>query len=117
MSLKEARKCGGIFMDEQLDIEFKRKAYDKILEWKEKRAPDYPLFLKGARRAGKSTLAEKIGKEKYKSYILIRFDKAPDEIKNLFANSLEDLDNLFNTLQVCSKKKLYDRESLIVEKQ
>lgn len=33
MSLKEARKCGGIAMDEQLDIEFKRKAYDKILEW------------------------------------------------------------------------------------
>ena len=32
MSLKEVRKCGGIFMDEQLDIEFKRKAYDKILE-------------------------------------------------------------------------------------
>lgn len=74
-------------------------------------------FWRGARRAGKSTLAEKIGKEKYKLYILIRFDKAPDEIKNLFANSLEDLDNLFNTLQVCSKKKLYDRESLIVEKQ
>ena len=47
MSLKEARKCGGIFMDEQLDIEFKRKTYDKILEWKEKRAPDYALFLKG----------------------------------------------------------------------
>ena len=29
MSLKEVRKCGGIVMDEQLDIEFKRKAYDK----------------------------------------------------------------------------------------
>ena len=114
MSLKKFRKCGGVVMDEQLDIEFKRKAYDKILEWKEKRAPDYALFLKGARRVGKSTLAEKIGKEKYKSYILIRFDKAPDEIKNLFVNSLEDLDNLFNTLQVFYKKKLYERESLII---
>ena len=47
MSLKEVRKCGGIVMDEQLDIEFKRKTYDKILEWKEKRASDYALFLKG----------------------------------------------------------------------
>ena len=41
IGLREVRKCGGIVMDEQLDIEFKRKAYDKILEWKEKRAPDY----------------------------------------------------------------------------
>ena len=53
MSLKEVHKCGEIVMDEQLDIEFKRKAYDKILEWKEKRLPDYALFLKGARRVGK----------------------------------------------------------------
>lgn len=36
-------------MDEQLDVEFKRKAYDKILEWKEKWAPDYALFLKGGK--------------------------------------------------------------------
>ena len=57
MSLKKFRKCGGVVMDEQLDIEFKRKAYDKILEGKEKRAADYALFLKGARRVSKSTLA------------------------------------------------------------
>ena len=44
MGLKEVRKCGEIVMDEQLDIEFKRKAYDKILEW-EKRAPDYAYYM------------------------------------------------------------------------
>ena len=85
-----------------------------MLEWKEKRAPDYALFLRGPRRVGKSTLANKLGAEKYKSYIEIRFDKAPDEIKNLFVNSLEDLDDLFDKLQVHYQTKLYKRESLII---
>jgi len=97
-----------------IDIEFKRKVYDKMIEWKNKYAPDYALFLKGARRVGKSTLAQKLGNEQYKSYIEIRFDKAPQEIKDLFINSLEDLDNFFNTIQVFYKKKLFVRESLII---
>ncbi len=73
-------------------MEFKRKAYDKMLKWKNEYAPNYALFLKGARRVGKSTLALKLGREEYKSFIEIRFDKAPNEIKDLFVNSLEDLD-------------------------
>ena len=101
-------------MNEELDIEFRRKAYDKMLEWKQNKAPDYALFLKGARRVGKSVLANKLGKEEYKSYIEIRFDKVPDEIKELFVNSLEDLDSLFNKLQVYYHTKLYIRESLII---
>lgn len=96
------------------EIELKRKIYDKLIEWKEKRAPEYALFLKGARRVGKSTLANKLGREKYKSYIEIRFDKAPDEIKDLFVNSLEDLDDMFDKIQVHYKTKLYPRESLII---
>ena len=71
-------------MNEEKDAIYKRKVYDKMLEWKNKYAPDYALFLKGARRVGKSTLANNFGKENYKSYIEIRFDKAPDEIKNSF---------------------------------
>ena len=94
--------------------EFRRKIYDKMLDWKKNKAPNYALFLKGARRVGKSTLANKIGREEYKSYIEIRFDKAPDEIKDLFVNSLEDLATFFNKLQIFYGKKLYARESLII---
>lgn len=101
-------------MDIEKNLLFERKVYKKMLWWKENKAPDYALFLKGARRVGKTTLAEKMGEREYKSFIEIRFDKAPDEIKNLFVNSLEDLDNLFNTLQVFYKKKLYKGESLII---
>ena len=99
---------------EMPEIEFKRKIYDKMVEWKEKRAPDHALFLRGPRRVGKSTLANRLGLDKYKSYIEIRFDRAPQEIKDLFVNSLEDLDDLFEKLQVHYKTKLYRRESLII---
>ena len=90
-------------------MEFKRKVYGKMLEWKNEFAPNYALFLKGARRVGKSTLAVKLGKEEYKSYIEIRFDKVPDDIKDLFVNSLEDLDSFFNKLQVFYKTQLFHR--------
>ena len=95
-------------------MEFKRKVYEKMIKWKNEFAPNYALFLKGARRVGKSTLALKFGKENYKSFIEIRFDRAPDEIKELFVNSLEDLDTLFNKLQIFYKTRLYPRESVII---
>ncbi len=101
-------------MNDIIDIEFKRKVYDKMLLWKRTKAPDYALFIKGARRVGKTTLARKIAREEYKSYIEIRFDRAPDDIKDLFVNSLEDLDSFFNKLQVFYQTKLYERESLII---
>lgn len=96
------------------EIEFQRKVYEKMIEWKEKRAPEYALFLKGPRRVGKSTLANKLGREKYRSYIEIRFDKAPQDIKDLFINSLEDLDDMFNKIQIHYGTKLYPHESLII---
>ena len=93
---------------------FERKIYQEMLKWKERFAPKYALFLKGARRVGKTTLAEKLGREQYRSYILVRFDKASEEIKDLFVNSLMDLDNLFNTLQFVYNTRLYPHESLII---
>lgn len=96
-----------------MEVELKRKVYDKMIKWKNEYAPNYALFLKGARRVGKSTLALKLANE-YKSFIEIRFDKAPSEIKELFIDSLEDLDYFFNKLQVHYKTRLYPGESLII---
>lgn len=93
---------------------FDRKIYKEMLKWKHEYAPNYALFLKGARRVGKTTLAEKLGKEEYKSYILIRFDQTEEDIKQLFINSLRDLDTLFNTIQLAYNTRLYKRESLII---
>lgn len=93
---------------------FERKIYQEMLRWKEEYAPQYSLFLKGARRVGKTTLAEKLGKEAYRSYILIRFDQVDPTIKELFVNSLRDLDTLFTTLEFIYNTKLYKRQSLII---
>ena len=69
---------------------FERKIFQEMLKWKEQHAPHYALFLKGARRVGKTTLAEKLGREAYESYILIRFDQADQVVKDLFVNGLRD---------------------------
>ena len=48
---------------------FKRKAYDRLLEWKAKYSDKYAALLEGARRVGKSTIAESFGRNEYKSYL------------------------------------------------
>ena len=93
---------------------FERKVYQEMIRWKNEFAPAYALFLKGARRVGKTTLAEKLGREAYKSYILVRFDQTTEDIEDLFVNGLRDLDNFFNTLQFVYNTRLYPRESLII---
>ncbi len=38
---------------------FKRKAFDKLKSWKDNRAPKYAVLLEGARRVGKTTIANR----------------------------------------------------------
>ncbi len=85
-----------------------------MLEWKKEYAPKYALFLKGARRTGKTYLAKKLGEEEYESFITISFDRVSSNIKELFVESLEDLDYLFNTLEVTYKTRLIEGKSLII---
>lgn len=92
---------------------FKRKAYKKLLEWKEKYADKYAILLEGARRVGKSTIAECFARNEYKSYILIDFSKTTDTIRDCF----EDIGNLnmfFLRLQAETGVTLYTHESLII---
>lgn len=92
---------------------FKRKVYDQLLEWKKKYSSKYAALLEGARRVGKSTIAEAFAQNEYKSYILIDFSKTNDSIRNCF----DDIDNLnmfFLRLQAETGVTLYDRESLII---
>lgn len=96
------------------EIILKRRIYNKLREWKEKYAPGYALFLKGARRVGKTTIVEEFGKNEYKSFITINFQRANDVIKDLFVNGLMDLDYFFNVLQMQYKVKLSPHESLII---
>ena len=78
---------------------FKRKIYDKILQWKRENNGKTALLIEGARRIGKSTIVEEFAKNEYKSYILIDFNKTSEEVKKLFDN-LMDLDYIFLFLQI-----------------
>lgn len=92
----------------------KRKIYDKLSEWKNTSKGDSALLIDGARRVGKSYIAENFAKENYKSYILIDFNKVNDDVCNLFVNYLDDLDTLFMYLSSYYNIKLYERESVII---
>lgn len=92
---------------------FKRKIYDKLLEWKNKDNGRTALLLQGARRIGKSTIVEDFARKEYESYILIDFNKASTTIKHLF-DDLMDLDFIFLTLQTIYNVVLVSGKSVII---
>ena len=92
----------------------RRKVYDKLVSWKEKSKGRTALLIDGARRVGKSYIAEEFAKNNYKSYLLLDFNKVPDEIKILFDKYLDNLDDLFLYLSNYYNVDLYERESLII---
>ena len=92
---------------------FKRKIYDKLLEWKTESDGRTALLIEGARRVGKSTVVEEFAKNEYESYILIDFSRASEAVKELFED-ISDLDYLFLQLQLQYKVDLHERRSLII---
>lgn len=91
----------------------KRKIYDSMQKWKEENGRT-ALLIDGARRVGKSYIAQEFAKKEYKSYILIDFNRAPAEITDLFVHYLNDLNMFFLYLTNFYGVKLYERESLII---
>lgn len=92
----------------------KRKIYDILVDWKNNSNGKTAVLIDGARRVGKSYIVEKFAKENYKSYIIIDFNKVSKDVKDLFENYLNDLDNLFLYLSNYFNVSLYERDSLIV---
>lgn len=92
-----------------------RDVYAKLLKWKEEDAGNHKcLFLCGARRVGKSCLALEFAHKEYESFIKISFDKVSLEVKDLFVNGLEDLDDFYDRLSIHYRKSLYPGKSLII---
>lgn len=92
---------------------FKRKAYNKLIEWKNLYSDKYAVLLEGARRVGKSTIAENFAKNEYKSYILIDFSKITSNILECFGD-IGNLNIFFLRLQAETGITLYEHESLII---
>ena len=94
-------------------MQFKRKAYSKLLDWKKNYSDKYAVLLEGARRVGKSTIAETFARNEYKSYIMIDFSKTTDNILKCF-DDIGNINMFFLRLQAETGVTLYEHESLII---
>ena len=92
---------------------FKRKAYLQLLEWKNEWNGKYACLLEGARRVGKTTIAEEFARNEYDSHILIDFSNASDEMLDIFKD-ISKLDRFFLRLQMETGVELYERKSVII---
>lgn len=93
---------------------FKRKIYNRLLDWKQSVSGSKALLIEGARRTGKSTIVEEFAKLEYKSHILIDFNTASEVVKSAFNNYLSDLNTFFMLLSSEYGVRLYQRDSLII---
>lgn len=106
--MRQARSCRGV------GTMLKRKIYNELVAWKTHSHGTTALMIDGARRVGKSFIAEEFAKREYRSYILIDFGQAPKDILDLFADDSADLDLFFAKLAAFYSTVLYRRESLII---
>ena len=95
-------------------LTFERKIYQELLAWKAEAHGEKALLIEGARRIGKSTIAEEFAKREYRSYLLIDFTIASNFVKNAFYNYLNDLDTFWMLIQSEYHAELFRRESLLI---
>ncbi len=92
----------------------RRKIYDELVNWKNNSNGATAMMIDGARRVGKSFMAETFAKAEYKSYILIDFGQVSNEVLDLFENECYDLDLFFAKISAYYNKRLYERQSLFI---
>ena len=93
---------------------FRRKTYDKLLEWKKRSNGKTAVMIDGARRVGKTCIVQEFVRREYRSAILVDFSKTNEQIKATIREKPDDMDALFNTLSLIYGVRLYPRESAIV---
>ena len=92
----------------------KRKIYETLLEWKRTSNGKSAVMLDGARRVGKSYIAEEFAKNEYAAYLVVDFATAPRKVKRYFEEYLNDLDTFFMYLCSAYRKTLVPGNSVII---
>lgn len=92
----------------------KRKIYSTLLDWKNSEQGRTAILIDGARRVGKSYIVQQFVKNEYESALVIDFGSAPNAVKNLFDDFLDNLDLLFMHLTAYYNVKLTPRKSAVV---
>lgn len=85
-----------------------------MLLWKQNAQGKSALMIDGARRIGKSYIVEEFAKNEYKSYILVDFNNADDNLIEIFDKYLRNLDVFFSYLALYYNVTLYPRDTVIV---
>ena len=93
---------------------FKRKVYDKLIEWKTLAAGTSAVLLEGARRIGKSTIVEEFAKKEYDDYMILDFARENQDVKNNFVENMNDLDTFFRNLFLLKGKRLKGKNCVII---
>lgn len=93
---------------------FKRKVYDKLLEWKKLSAGASAVLLEGARRIGKSTIVEEFAKNEYDDYMILDFARENKDVRNNFIENMDDLDSFFRNLFLLKGKSLNGKNCVII---
>ena len=93
---------------------FRRKIYDRLLEWKETSNGKSAVLIEGARRVGKSTIAEEFARKEYDDYILLDFALESKDMRQNFEDNIGDLDTFFRNLFIIKGKDLPRRRAVII---
>jgi hypothetical protein len=93
---------------------FKRKCYNKLLDWKHESNGRTAILVEGARRVGKTTLIQQFAQDNYDDYIYIDFSKVPTEVARIFRDEREDTDTFLRLLLLYYGKRLPERRSVII---
>ena len=95
-------------------MNFKRKVYDRLLQWKKESGGKSAILVEGARRVGKSTIVEEFARNEYEDYILLDFAKETKDIKKNFEDNIGDLTTFFRNLFIIKGKDLPKRKAVII---
>lgn len=93
---------------------FRRKIYDRMLEWKELSAGSTAILLEGARRIGKSTIVEEFAKREYDDYLILDFAREQADILRNFDDNIGDLNTFFRNLFLLKRKDLEPGKAVII---
>lgn len=93
---------------------FKRKVYDELLRWKKLSQGKTAALIEGARRIGKSTIAQAFAETEYDDYLLLDFSIESEDIKQNFKENIGDLDAFFRTLFLLKGKNLPANNAVII---
>ena len=93
---------------------FKRKCYEKLLEWKRESHGKTAMLVEGARRVGKTTLVTEFAKNEYSDFLYIDFSKVSKQTLDIFRNERADVDTFLRLLQLDSGKMLSIRDGLVI---